>query len=114
MRKAKSYTIICHSQRGSVYEVSGDLGYLKSYFGLDHSITLEAGDFWHSKTVRVSEPKTIKTLMSALSKKVDCQYACCYNRPYYELKEESVTEESTVEKTVSVKKCKPIQKTLSF
>lgn len=88
MRQAKQYTIITHTTRGNTHETTGTLQELKEHFGFTKSVSLQAGDYWHSKTVHIAEPKSIKSLMRAIERENDVRYRCCYDRPYYELKAE--------------------------
>jgi hypothetical protein len=77
----KTYTII-KNHRGRIHEHTGTLEELTNAF----SYTLQCGHSWNSKIP--TQPKTIKSLMSALSKSVHETQGSCYNQDSYRLKEE--------------------------
>lgn len=75
---AATYTIIKH-RRDTVREVSGTVEELIENF----RYTLEAGNSYNSKIS--TQPKTIKSLVSALNKSVDVLQVGSYNPDYYEI-----------------------------
>lgn len=77
----KTYTII-KNHRGHIHEHTGTLEELTNAF----SYTLQCGHSWNSKIP--TQPKTIKSLMSALSKSVRETQGSCYDQDSYRLKEE--------------------------
>ena len=87
MAAKKEYTIICH-HRGRETEYTGTIEHLVTkVFGY----TLECGASWygHIGCVKVNtNPKTGKSLVTALNNAVYNTQAACYNRDYYELKED--------------------------
>jgi hypothetical protein len=86
MAKAKQYKIVVHpAGRSYEYSKEGTLEELKAFFGMTKDLYLNAGDYWHSKTVRIAQPKTIKGLMSALAKESHIRFSCCYDCTTYDL-----------------------------
>jgi hypothetical protein len=81
MANKKIYTII-KTHRGRTHEHTGTLEELTNAF----SYTLQCGHSWNSKIP--TQPKTIKSLMSALSKSVHETQGSCYDQDSYRLKEE--------------------------
>ena len=75
---AKEYTIK-KIRNGRETLVTGDLDYLKQYYGY----TLECGASWNSKINRY--PKTIKSFISNLDKSYDETEGSCFNRTSIEL-----------------------------
>jgi hypothetical protein len=75
----KEYTII-KTHRGREREITNTLPELIDYF----SYTLLCGNSWNSKIP--TNPKTIKSLVSALNRSVKETQGGCYDRDYYELK----------------------------
>lgn len=76
----KTYTIV-KTRRGNESEYSGTVEELTKTF----SYTLECGNSWNSKINR--NPKTAKSLVTALNKSVDETMGSCYDPDYYELKQ---------------------------
>lgn len=78
MTKAKEYSIN-KSYKGRDTVITGTLDYLNQYF----SYALEVGYSYNRKIP--TQPKTIRSLMSALEKATDERYGGCYERPFYTL-----------------------------
>ena len=74
----KTYTII-KTRRGTKSEATGTVAELVERF----SYTLECGNSWNSKINR--NPKTAKSLVTALNKSVAETQGSCYDPDYYEL-----------------------------
>lgn len=86
MATKKEYTIIKY-YRGRETEVSGTVEELTKYF----SYTLECGASWqYERGCRKvnTNPKTIKSLITALNNAFDNTQRACYDRDYVYLKEE--------------------------
>ena len=81
MANKKIYTII-KKHRGRTHEHTGTLEELTNAF----SYTLQCGHSWNSKIP--TQPRTIKSLMSALSKCVHETQGSCFDQDSYRLKEE--------------------------
>lgn len=76
----KTFTII-KTRRGNQSEFTGTIESLVK----DFSYTLECGNSWNPKINR--NPKTAKSLVSALNKSVAETMGACYDPDYYELAE---------------------------
>lgn len=72
--KEKIFTIVEHTRNGDIREEQGTIKEFCQWYGTTLS-------YWHKAT-----PKTIQGLINALNQCVDIRYACCYRRPYYEIK----------------------------
>ena len=82
----KTYTIF-KTHRGRTTEISGTLPELVEYFGY----TLKSGASWsgHRGCRKVNtEPKTIKSLITALNNAVYNTQGSCYDPDSYDLKED--------------------------
>lgn len=79
MANKKEYTII-KSKNGRDTTITGTLDYLKDYF----SYTIECGASWNSKIN--DNPKTIRSLMTTLTKSYDEVEGSCFNRTSIKLK----------------------------
>ena len=76
----KTYIVYKYYARSSRdYFVKGTLPELIDYFGY----TLECGNSWNPRITR--NPKTAKSLISALNKSVKETQGSCYNQDFYEL-----------------------------
>ena len=77
-KTAKTYTII-KTRHGNNREITGTLEELTKYF----KYTLECGNSWNPKIP--TQPKTIKSLISALTKSVYELQGNCYSQDSYRL-----------------------------
>lgn len=85
MATKKEYTIIKY-HRGRETEVSGTVEELTKYF----SYTLECGASWQNERGcrKVNRnPKTIKSLITAINNAFDNTQRACYDRDYVYIKE---------------------------
>jgi hypothetical protein len=80
MANKKIYTII-KTHRGRKSEYTGTVEELTSNF----SYTLTCGHSWNAKIP--TQPKTIKSLLSALDKSVRETQGSCYDQDSYRLKD---------------------------
>lgn len=88
MKNAKTYIIEKYYARGGrTYQVKGTIPQLIDYFGY----TLECGNSWNPKIP--TQPKTAKSLVSALNKSVKETQGGCYNQDFYELVETATEDE---------------------